>query len=121
MYNKTGLYRGDTVLFCFSCKKFGLLAEAESLHDCAVAVDVAVLQVVEERTTLTYQLHKRAFSRIIFTVSAHVLRQMGNTVRKQGDLAFSRTSIRVRRAVLSKDFLLLYRIQVHNVNKFGNE
>ena len=57
-----------------------LLTETECLNDCAVAIDVAVLQVVEERTALTYEHYERALSAIIFTVCAHVFRQMGNTV-----------------------------------------
>lgn len=57
-----------------------LLTQTQSLNDSTVAVDVAVLQIVEERTALTYEHYERALSAIIFTVCAHVFRQMGNTV-----------------------------------------
>jgi len=57
-----------------------LLTQAKSLNDSTVAVDVAILQVVEEGTALTYQHSQCSFSAIIFTVLFQVLRQMGNTV-----------------------------------------
>jgi len=36
----------------------GLLAETQSLNDGTVAFDIAVLKVVKEGTTLTYEFHK---------------------------------------------------------------
>ena len=36
----------------------GLLAETQSLNDGTVAFDIAVLKVVKESTTLTYEFHK---------------------------------------------------------------
>ena len=45
-----------------------------------VNTDVAVVKIVKQCTTLTYQLCQGPFCRIIFTVGLHVLRQMGNTV-----------------------------------------
>ena len=61
-------------LFCFFYVR--LLTQAKSLDDSAVAVDIAVLQVVEESATLTYELSKCSFSAMIFTVLLHVLREI---------------------------------------------
>ena len=70
-----------------------LLAEAEGFDDGTVTLDVFALEIVEQSAALTYQFHERAFSRMIFTVGSHVLRQMGNTVGKQSHLALSRTGV----------------------------
>ena len=67
-------------LFVVMKKRFCLLTQAECLHDGAIALDVAILQVVEEGAALTYEFHERAFGRMIFTVCSHVFRQVGNTV-----------------------------------------
>ena len=63
-----------------------LLTQTERLDDVAVAFDVAALEVVEQSAALTYELNERAFCSMIFTVGSHVVRQMGNTVRKQSQI-----------------------------------
>ena len=73
----------------------------------AVALNVLALEVVQQRTALTYQHHQGPFGRMIFTVGLDMLRQMGNTVGEQGYLALSGTSIRIGLPVLAKDLLLL--------------
>lgn len=93
--------------FFSSKKSFLLLTQAEGFDDGAVALDVFSLHVVEQRAALTYELYQCAFSRMIFTVLLHVLRQVGNTVGEQSHLALNRTSVRVGLSVLSKDLLLL--------------
>lgn len=72
-----GLFSSPGFLFR---KAEGLLTQAEGFHDSTIALDVAVLQVVEEGTTLTYEFHESTFGRMIFTVGSHVFRQVGNTV-----------------------------------------
>ena len=57
-----------------------LLTEAESLDDCTVAIDVAVVQIVKQCAALSYQLCQRTCGSIIFTVLLKMFRQMGNTV-----------------------------------------
>ena len=64
---------------CFFCL-LQLLAEAEGLDDGTIAVDVAIVEVIEQCTALSYQLCQRTCGSIIFTVLLEVLRQMGNTV-----------------------------------------
>ena len=57
-----------------------LFAQAQSLDDCAVAVDVAVFQIIEQRAALAYQANESPFCVMIFTVGFHVFRQVGDTV-----------------------------------------
>ena len=58
----------------------GLSTQAQFCDDGAVTLDVTILQVFEERATLTYQHSQSSLCTIIFTVSFEVFRQMGNTV-----------------------------------------
>ena len=57
-----------------------LLTQTESLNDGAVALNVSLLEVVEQSPALTYQLGQCPFSAIILTVLLKMFRQMGNTV-----------------------------------------
>ena len=57
-----------------------LLTQAELLNDGTISVDVAVLQVVQQRAALTYQHCQGSFCTIIFSVELHVLSQVSNTV-----------------------------------------
>ncbi len=57
-----------------------LFTETKSLDDGTIAIDVAVVEVVEKRTALTYQLCQSSCSSIIFTVLLKMFRQVGNTV-----------------------------------------
>ena len=73
---KVGLAFLSTPLL--SC--LALLTQTQSLDDGAVALDVSLLEVVEQSATLTYQLGQCPFSAIILTVLLKMFRQMGNTV-----------------------------------------
>ena len=66
-----------------------LLTQAKLFNDGTIAIDVAVVQVVEQRTALTYQHRQGSFSTIILSVELHVLSQTGNTVGKQSYLRLS--------------------------------
>ena len=57
-----------------------LLTQAKLLNNCTIAFNVALLQVVEQSTTLTYQHCQSSFSTIILSVELKVLSQMSNTV-----------------------------------------
>ena len=59
---------------------FRLLTKTESLDDGTVAIDIAVVQVIEQCATLSYKLCQRTCCSIIFTVLLYVFRQMSNTV-----------------------------------------
>lgn len=93
-----------------SRKGKALLAKPESLHDGAVAFNVLVLQIGEQSATFANHLYEGTLSCMIFTVCLHVLRQMGNTVRKQSHLALHGAGVRIRLSVLAKDLFLLFRI-----------
>ena len=64
--------------FSKNCSR--LLAETEGLDDGTVAIDIAVVQVVEQSATLSYKLCQRTCCSIIFTVLLNMFRQMSNTV-----------------------------------------
>ena len=82
-----------------------LLTQTESLDDSTIAIDVAVVQIVEQCAALSYQLCQWTCGSIIFTVLLKMFRQVGNTVWEQCYLALSWTSISVRLSLLSKDLL----------------
>ena len=46
-----------------------LLTQAKFFNDGTVAVDVAIVQVVEQRTAFTYQHSQSSFSAIIFYIA----------------------------------------------------
>ena len=103
-------------MFRTRCRQIRLLAEAEGLDDGAVTLNVDILEVVQKGATLGDQLGQGAGSTIIFAVHLQMLRQVGNTVGEQSDLALGGTSVSVGLSVLSRDFLLLFRIQIHNTD-----
>lgn len=57
-----------------------LSAEAESLDNSTIAIDIAVVQIVEQSTAFADKLSQRTGSSMIFTVLLQMFRQMGNTV-----------------------------------------
>ena len=63
-----------------------LLTQAESLDDVTVAVDVALLQVSEQATTLTDELCQRASGHEVLVVCLHVLCQVSDAIGEQGNL-----------------------------------
>ena len=67
------------LIFSFAASK-GLLTQTEFFNDSTVSFDIAALQVVQQRTALTYQSCQSSFSAIIFSVELHVLSQVRNTV-----------------------------------------
>ena len=63
-----------------------LLTQTESLHNLTVAVDVTLLEIGEETTTLTYELSQRASGHEVLVVSLDVLSQVSDTIREERDL-----------------------------------
>ena len=84
-----------------------LLAETESLDDCAVAVDVLLLEVREEATALTYELHERTVCGVILVVSLNVLCEVLDAVSEERYLALARACVCGRSTILCEDFCLL--------------
>ena len=84
----------------------GLLAEIQRLHDCAVALDVDLLQVFQQRAALADQAQQCALGSEVVLVAFEVFRKVADTVGKQRDLTFGRTRVGVRLAVLAEKLLL---------------
>ena len=53
--------------------RWALLTQTQSLDDGTVASDIALLQVVEEGTTLTYETSQSTLGAVVLTVLLHVL------------------------------------------------
>ena len=84
----------------------GLPAEVERFDDCAVALDVNLFQVLQQRAALTYQAQQGALGSEVVFVAFEVLCKVADTVRKQCDLALGRTRVGVRLAVLAEKLLI---------------
>ena len=84
----------------------GLFTEIERLDDGAIALDVDLLEVLEQLAALADQTQQRALRTEVVTVALHVLRKVADTVGKQRDLTFGRTRVGVRLAVLAEKLLL---------------
>ena len=72
---------------------FSLSAQAKSLHDGTIASDVAVVQIVEQRTTLTNENGQRTSCVVILVILLQVLCQVLDAIREQGNLALCATSV----------------------------
>ena len=84
----------------------GLLAEVQRLDNRAVALDVDLLEVLQQLAALTYQAQQGALGSEVVLVALEVFSKVVDTVGKQGNLALGRTRIRVRLAVLTEKLLL---------------
>ena len=84
----------------------GLSAKVERLDDRAVAFDVDLLQIFQQRAALTYQAQQCALGSEVVFVALEVFRKVADTVRKQRDLALGRPRVGVRLAVLAEKLLL---------------
>lgn len=76
---KKGSFLTASLLNAFAASN-GLLTQAELFNDGTISCDVAILQVVQQRTAFSYQHCQGSFSTIIFSVELKVLSQVGNTV-----------------------------------------
>ena len=84
-----------------------LLAQTQSLNDGTVAVDVALLQVVQEGTTLTYQAGQSALGAVVLAVLLHVLGEVLDAESEQCDLALSATCVSSTLAIGGEELGLL--------------
>ena len=86
----------------------GLSAEVERLDDGAVALDVYLLEVLQQLAALAYQAQQGALGAEIVAVVLEVFSKVVDTVGKQRDLALGRTRVGVRLAVLAEKLLLFF-------------
>lgn len=78
-------------VFLANCSR--LLAETEGLDDGAVAVDVNLVQIIEQGATLTNELCQRTGGHKVLVMLLHVLGKVCDTIGKQRNLALCRTGV----------------------------
>src|SRR5688572_11384265 len=85
-------------------------AQAETFDDRAVALDLGLLQVVEEPTALAHEEQQPATAVVVVLVLLEVLGQVSDAVAQQRDLYFGRTGVALSHGVLGDDLLLGLRV-----------
>lgn len=70
-----------------------LSAQTESLDDGAIACDVAVVEIVEQSTTLTDEDGQRASCVVVLVVLLQVLGEVFDAIREQCNLALCATCV----------------------------
>ena len=89
---------------CFSVRK--LFADAEFFDYCTVTLDILLLKIVEEVTSVTYHLEHAATAVEVLVVSLEVLGKSCDSVSKNSDLNLRRTGVSLMYCVLSNNVLL---------------
>ena len=84
-----------------------LLTKTEGLDDGTIAVDVLVVEVLQQLTTLTYEHSQRTCCVVILVILLQVLCQMRDAIAEESDLCLCRTGVRGALAILTEDLLLL--------------
>ena len=87
-----------------------LASQAEAGDDRAVALDVGLLQVVEETTALSHEEQQSPTAVVIVLVLLEVLGEVGDAVAQQRDLDLGGTGVALGQGVLADDLLLRLRI-----------
>ncbi len=83
-----------------------LLSEVQLLDDCTIAVDVNLLQITEEITSVTDHLQKTAAAVVVLHVGLQVLGQVVDAVGQNSDLNFGGTGVTLVDGILGNDCLL---------------
>src|SRR3990170_4177725 len=81
-------------------------AEAEALDDGAVALDLRLLEVVEQPAALADEQQQATTAVVVVLVRLEVLGEVADPVAEQRDLHLGRTGVAVGRGVLGDDLLL---------------
>ena len=76
-----------------------LLSESELCYDCTVALDILLLKVVEQVSSVTYHLKQTASGVVILLVNLDVFGQLVNSLGEDSDLNLRRTRVVVVQAV----------------------
>ena len=84
-----------------------LLTEAESLDKCTIAIDVLVVEILQELAATTYHLGQGTSGTEVFVVLLQVLGEVLNTIGEEGNLALNGTGVLGVLAVLAEDLSLL--------------
>jgi hypothetical protein len=83
-----------------------LLPETQSFDYGAIALDIIVLEILQNVAPLADQTQQRALGSEVVAILFEVFRKVVDTERKQRDLTLGRTRVAVRRSVLAKKLLL---------------
>ena len=81
-----------------------LAAQSEFLDQASVALQVALLQVVEQPPPTSDQLEQSATGVMILSMRAEVLGQLVDSTRQKSDLDLGRARVRIASAVPGDDF-----------------
>ena len=90
-----------------------LLAQAESLDDGAVAVDVVDVEILQELAAASYHHGQRASCEVVLVVLLQVLGEVLDAVGEEGDLALCAAGVCGRLAVLCEDLSLFCFVEIH--------
>ena len=101
----------------YAKNRVGLVAESEALYERLVAAEVLVPEILEQAAALTYHDEETAAAVEVLLVDLHVLGQLADARREDGDLNFRGASVRLVRLVLFDDrlFLILLYHTYHSV------
>jgi hypothetical protein len=81
-----------------------LLAEAQLCDDCAVTLDVLLVEVSQLPPALAHHFEKPAPGVVVLAVDAQMLRKVINALGEHGNLHFGGTGVRRVLMVLFDDF-----------------
>jgi len=93
---------------------FKLSAEAETLDQRTVSLDVHLHHVVQQPAAAADQQQEPATGVVVVLVSLEVLGEADDALGQQRDLGLGGSGVRVVHAVLGKDRLLLFGGQSHS-------
>ena len=85
---------------------FALLSQAELANDRAVTLDIVLLQVVQQTSSVTDHLLKTAAAVEVLLVDFQVLGQVSDAVGQNSNLYFGRTCVALVSSVLLDDAVL---------------
>ena len=99
-----------------------LLSETKLLNDSSVSLDVYLLEVVEEVSSVTYHLEEAATAVVVLVVALEVLGEVRNSVSKNCDLNLGRSGVTLVGSVLFNNCLLFccchFRIHLSKIKYF---
>ena len=92
-----------------------LLTQAEGLDQRTIAVDVFVVEILQQLAATAYELGQRAGRGKVLVVLLEVLGEVLDAIGEQRYLALARACVGGRLAILGEDLLLLCFVEIHNV------
>lgn len=90
-----------------------LLSDSELFDYCAITLDILLLEIAQQISSVTYHLEKTTTAVVILRVDLEVLGERVDAVRENRDLYLGRAGVVLVDAVFSND-LLLYFLLYHD-------